>query len=88
MAGRVVAFAELKNTPLYEIPLEKLQEISHSFEKDVQYVWDFKKSVEQYDVIGGTSTSALHEQIDSLRSWLRESNLSSVVVKELKENSA
>lgn len=88
LAGRVVAFAELENTPLYEIPLEKLQEISHSFEKDVQYVWDFKKSVEQYDVIGGTSTSALHEQIDSLRSWLRESNLSSVVVKELKENSA
>ncbi|KAK2578651.1 hypothetical protein KPH14_012140 [Odynerus spinipes] len=88
LAGKVVAFSESEGVPLYEVPIEKLQEISRIFEKDVQHIWDFKKSVEQYDVIGGTSSFALREQIDSLRLWLRESSVSSVVAKELKENSA
>lgn len=51
----------------------------------MEYIWDFKKSVEQYNVIGGTSTLALRQQIDSLRDWLRESNVQSVVVKESRE---
>ncbi|KAI4498199.1 hypothetical protein M0802_006685 [Mischocyttarus mexicanus] len=73
LAGKVVTFAESKEIPLCDVPLERLQEISYMFEKDVKSIWDFKKSIEQYDVIGGTSSSALNQQINSIRLWLRES---------------
>ncbi|XP_043674516.1 argininosuccinate lyase isoform X2 [Vespula pensylvanica] len=82
LAGKVVTFAESKGLSLCDVPLEKLQEISQIFKKDVEYIWDFKRSVEQYNVIGGTSTFALCHQINSLRHWLRESNVQSLVVEE------
>ncbi|KAF7392794.1 hypothetical protein HZH66_008627 [Vespula vulgaris] len=82
LAGKVVTFAESEGLSLCDVPLEKLQEISQIFKKDVEYIWDFKRSVEQYKVIGGTSTFALCHQINSLRHWLRESNIQSLVVEE------
>ncbi|XP_015177863.1 PREDICTED: argininosuccinate lyase [Polistes dominula] len=82
LAGKVVNFAESEGIPLCDVPLEKLQKISHIFEKDVQCIWDFKRSVEQYDVIGGTSSLALRQQIDSIRLWLKKSFVQSVELHE------
>ncbi|XP_014613938.1 PREDICTED: argininosuccinate lyase isoform X1 [Polistes canadensis] len=86
LAGKVVTCAESEEIPLCEMPLEKLQKISRIFEKDVHCIWDFKRSVEQYDVIGGTSSLALSQQIDSIRLWLRESFVESIGANESHEN--
>ncbi|XP_046824518.1 argininosuccinate lyase [Vespa crabro] len=75
LAGKVVTFAESESLSLCDVPLEKLQKICQIFEKDVECIWDFRKSIEQYNVIGGTSTLALRQQIDSLQHWLQESNI-------------
>ena len=34
-------------------------------------IWNFEYSVEQYQTIGGTSLSAVREQISVLENWLK-----------------
>lgn len=43
---------------------------SEKFEEDVLKVWDYKQSVEQYQTVGGTSTSSIMHQIHVLEEWL------------------
>ena len=44
---------------------------SSHFESCVMAVWDYENSVEQYQVTGGTSRSAVQEQIDRLKKQLQ-----------------
>lgn len=68
VAGQVIKLSEEQSIPLHLISLEKLQEISGMFADDFMEVWYFEKSVEQYQVKGGTSKSSVEEQIVYLKS--------------------
>ncbi|XP_076243317.1 argininosuccinate lyase [Calliopsis andreniformis] len=76
LTGKVVALSESLHVPLCDLSLEQLQTVSEAFEEDVLQIWNFDSSVEQYKVIGGTSTTAVEEQIKDLRIWLQQCNLS------------
>ncbi|MBV7338315.1 argininosuccinate lyase [Chloroflexi bacterium TSY] len=73
VAGAAVSMAEMQGIPLSDLELEDLQRLHHAFEEDVEQVWDFERSVERRDTIGGTSRRAVLEQIVRLREWLNES---------------
>lgn len=70
VAGAAVSMAEVQGIPLSELTLEDLQRLHDAFEEDVVKVWDFEESVEQRDIVGGTSRRAIREQIEKLRNWL------------------
>ncbi|KAK1121317.1 hypothetical protein K0M31_010617 [Melipona bicolor] len=74
LTGKVVALSESLGVSLCELTLEQLQTVSEKFEEDVMQLWNFFNSVEQYNVTGGTSTSAIIEQISNLRAWLQQAN--------------
>ena len=40
------------------------------FEKDVNDVWDYEHSVEQYTAEGGTAKDSVQKQINELQEWL------------------
>ncbi|CAK9829127.1 Argininosuccinate lyase [Anthophora retusa] len=74
LTGKVVALSESLGLSLCEMNLEQLQTVSEYFQEDVEKIWNFTSSVEQYKVTGGTGTAALKEQIDHLRNWLQQVN--------------
>ncbi|CAK9803173.1 Argininosuccinate lyase [Anthophora plagiata] len=74
LTGKVVALSESLGLSLCKMNLEQLQTVSEYFQEDVEKIWNFTSSVEQYNVAGGTSTAALKEQIDHLRTWLQQVN--------------
>ncbi|KAJ4439464.1 hypothetical protein ANN_07588 [Periplaneta americana] len=71
LTGEVVALAERQNVEISSLTLQELKTISEKFEEDVLKVWDYKCSVEQYQVVGGTSTSSVMHQIHVLTEWLQ-----------------
>lgn len=40
------------------------------FDDDVKKVWNYENSVDQYTSVGGTSKSAVIQQITKLNQWL------------------
>jgi len=44
------------------------------FEGDVAEIWDFERSVENRYSIGGTSRKTVLQQIQDLKTWLKESH--------------
>ncbi|MCL4128674.1 UNVERIFIED_CONTAM: hypothetical protein GTU68_055164 [Idotea baltica] len=74
-AGEVVKASETLKVSLSEVPLEEMQKISSLFSSDVSDLWSFENSVEQYSATGGTSSSAVRKQIQSLKEMLQDFNL-------------
>jgi argininosuccinate lyase len=76
VAGRVVHEAE-KNyqSDMSKIPLAQLQKISPLFKEDIQEIWDYQKSVDQYECHGGTGSSSVKKQISNFRAFLEERGL-------------
>ncbi|XP_014778296.1 argininosuccinate lyase [Octopus bimaculoides] len=70
LSGKCVSMAEEKQLPLSSLTLKDLKTVSSSFDSDVQNVWDYKHSVEQYKSHGGTSWESVSWQIKQLRLWL------------------
>lgn len=70
LVGQAVRRAEALGCPLRGVPLADLQAISPHFTAEMAAVWNFERSVEQRDVIGGTSRAAVLAQIASLRALL------------------
>ncbi|KAK2746393.1 argininosuccinate lyase [Onygenales sp. PD_40] len=70
IAGRVVALAENENIPMDKLTLAQLQGVDSRFGDDVLEVFDYERSVEMKAAIGGTSKSAVLEQIETLRKAL------------------
>lgn len=75
VAGQVVVVSEYEGVEVCSLSLEQLKKISCRFEEDVMQIWDFGKSVEQYQVTGGTSEAAIDKQISSLRNWLKSHSI-------------
>uniref|UniRef100_T1P9A6 Lyase n=1 Tax=Musca domestica TaxID=7370 RepID=T1P9A6_MUSDO len=68
--GAVVAHAERMSLGINEIPLGDLQQICPHFDVDIFKVADYGGNVEQYDVIGGTATISVTEQLKLLNEFL------------------
>lgn len=70
ISGRVVALAERENKPMDTLTFEQLREVDARFEEDVLGVFDYQKSVEMRSAKGGTSRSAVLEQIAAIKKTL------------------
>ncbi|XP_011879210.1 PREDICTED: argininosuccinate lyase [Vollenhovia emeryi] len=72
LVGKAVSLAESHGISISELTVSQLKTISEAFEDNVSRIWDFNSSVDQYQTTGGTSLKAVQQQINSLRSWLRD----------------
>src|SRR5277367_2947683 len=70
IAGRVVALAEKEGKPMDKLTVEQLQGVDKRFGKDVLEVFNYERSVDMKSAIGGTSKSAIEEQINILKEIL------------------
>ncbi|QRV86351.1 adenylosuccinate lyase [Ceratobasidium sp. AG-Ba] len=67
ISGRAVALAESLGIQISDITLEQYKKLSPLFEEDVKSVFDFERSVEQRNAIGGTSRQTVDRQVQVLR---------------------
>ncbi|XP_017099000.2 argininosuccinate lyase [Drosophila bipectinata] len=70
--GKVVSLAEGRGVGITEVPLGELQAICPAFGADIVSVADYAKNVSQYDVIGGTATASVVEQLRLLKKFAKE----------------
>jgi argininosuccinate lyase len=70
ISGRVVALAEREKRPMDQLSVKELQNVDKRFGDDVKSVFNYQRSVEQRTSIGGTSRSAVREQIETLKKAL------------------
>lgn len=70
ISGRVVALAEKEKRPMDKLSVKELQSVDARFGDDVVAVFDYQRSVEHRSSIGGTSKSAVKEQITTLKKTL------------------
>ncbi|RMY99978.1 hypothetical protein D0862_06889 [Hortaea werneckii] len=70
ISGQVVALAEKENKPMDQLSFQQLQSVDQRFEQNVMEVFDYQKSVEMRSAKGGTSRSAVMEQIEAVKKAL------------------
>lgn len=70
ISGQVVALAEKEGRPMDKLSFEQLQGVDKRFEQDVLESFDYQKSVEARSAKGGTSKSAVMEQIEAVKKTL------------------
>jgi argininosuccinate lyase len=73
ISGRVVALAEKEGVPMDKLSIQQLQGVDSRFGSDVLEVFNYERSVEMNSAIGGTSKSAVQEQIKILQSVIKAS---------------
>ncbi len=71
IAGRVVALSEEEDRPMDKLSFEQLQGVDKRFERDILDVFNYQRSVEMKSAIGGTSKSAVMEQIELLKQTIK-----------------
>jgi argininosuccinate lyase len=74
LVGRVVGRAEMLGVPLKGLDLAEYQAIHAAFGEDVYAIFDFWRSVEARDVVGGTAPTAVRAQIERARGLLAQNN--------------
>ncbi|KAH8750068.1 argininosuccinate lyase [Hyaloscypha finlandica] len=67
LAGKMVALAEYETKGMDELTVEQFQGIDKRFGDDVLSVFDYERSVELKSATGGTSRSAVLEQLEALK---------------------
>lgn len=72
ISGRAVRMAEEANVAMSALTVDQLKSLHPSFTDDVKAVWDYERSIEQRAAYGGTSRKTVIEQIDQLRSFLKQ----------------
>ena len=70
VAGRVVQLAETAGVPMDRLSLDQLRAVDARFADDVLACLDYERAVELKDAAGGTSRSAVRDQIERLRNLL------------------
>lgn len=70
VSGRVVALGEKEGKPMDQLSFEQLKGVDGRFGEDVKGVFDYQKSVEMRSAKGGTSRSAVMEQIEAVKKTL------------------
>lgn len=66
ISGRIVALSENTETPMDKLTLEQLQAIDSRFTADIVNAFEYESSVEAKSAKGGTSRSAVLQQIQEL----------------------
>lgn len=67
LAGKMVALAEDEKKGMDELTVKQFQGVDKRFGKDVLSVFDYERSVELKSTPGGTSRSAVLEQLEALK---------------------
>merc|ERR1711981_783865 len=67
ISGEAVRLAEKENKPMDQLSFQQLQSVDQRFEQNVMEVFDYQKSVEMRSAKGGTSRSAVMEQIEAVK---------------------
>lgn len=62
--------AEKSGLEMNKLPLKSLKLICDQFDNDIFEISNFRSSIEQYSVVGGTSTSSVKSQIDFLKNFV------------------
>ncbi|KAK2741252.1 argininosuccinate lyase [Myotisia sp. PD_48] len=70
IAGRVVALAEKEAVPMDKLTVAQFKGVDSRIGDDVLEVFDYERSVEMKSALGGTSKSAVQQQILALRQSL------------------
>jgi argininosuccinate lyase len=70
LAGKMVALAEDENKGMDELTVKQFQSVDKRFGNDVLSVFDYERSVELKSTTGGTSRSAVLEQLEALKKTL------------------
>jgi argininosuccinate lyase len=70
ISGRVVQLAEENSVPMDKLTVEQLKGVDARFDDDVVTCLDYERAVELKDATGGTSKSAVREQIEVLKAIL------------------
>jgi argininosuccinate lyase len=70
IVGRLVRLAEEERIPLNELSIEAMQNEHVAFEEDVVGVFDWERSTEVRDTVGGTSLRAIEEQLEEVSAQL------------------
>lgn len=63
----MVALAEQEKKPMDQLTVAQLQNVDSRMGDDVLEVFDYERSVEMKSALGGTSRSAVQQQIAGLR---------------------
>ncbi|WEW58698.1 argininosuccinate lyase [Emydomyces testavorans] len=71
IAGQVVALAEKEGKPMDQLTVEQFKSVDQRIGDDVLEVFDYERSVEMKSAIGGTSKSAVRQQIEVMRQSLK-----------------
>jgi len=73
LAGRIVALGEDEKKGINELTIEQFKSVDKRFGDDVLSVFDYERSVELKSTTGGTSRSAVLEQLEALKkTWALE----------------
>ena len=70
ISGRIVALSENTETPMDKLTLEQLQAVDCRFTADIIKAFEYESSAEAKSARGGTSRSAVLQQIQELRAIL------------------
>lgn len=68
--GEAVKLAETRRVELSDLPVDEYKKIAPEFGADVKVVFDFARSVQSREVIGGTGPNAVKDQIAQARKKL------------------
>lgn len=66
LAGKVVIAAEKYDGDLSRVTMDELKQISDLFDEDVNELWNYRNSIDQYNAKGGTGTESVKKQIENL----------------------
>jgi argininosuccinate lyase len=73
LAGRIVALGEDEKKGINELTIKQFKSVDKRFGDDVLSVFDYERSVELKSTTGGTSRSAVLEQLEALKkTWALE----------------
>lgn len=62
-AGEAVKLAESRGVTLLELTLDDYKQIASEFDADVKGIFDFAQSIASREIVGGTGSNAVREQI-------------------------
>lgn len=71
VVGRIAQYAEDKNIPFPLIPIGEYRRFCSEFNEDVYRVFDYLRSVNRYDVDGGTALKRVAEEITRIEEELK-----------------
>ena len=74
VVGRLVRRSEEEGTPLSELPLTTFRDEHAAFAEDVLEVFDWERSLDARDGVGGTSRRAVLEQLAQARARLEDAD--------------